>query len=148
MPVEFQTTPPDATEQEPDYIARKGRHVVLGFWTKVPPRCFVCNKEAHFGEHVECEQLNHIEVFFCEEHITKRKRQFKYILAYAAVCLLCLITAGFLKQSAFGTVAFAAILLVPILYLPHSITAKFKQRRIWIKGAGKAFLNSLPVHTG
>ena len=144
MSVESQSSSPDEFDEHTDYLCRKGRYVVIGFWTKLPQRCFVCNKEASYGEDIEYDQLNNIEVFFCQEHIKKRKRQFKFIVAYAAVSILFLIMAGFLNSPDSGKVAFVATLLIPILCLPYSLTAKFKQRRIWIKGAGKEFLKSLP----
>lgn len=106
----------------------------------------MCNEEATFSEKIESEELNHIEVHFCEEHKKKRKQQFILIVAYAALCLAGLIVAGFLNQPVYGSMAFVAILFVPILSLPYSIKAKFKQRSIWIRGAGKEFLDSLPEY--
>ncbi len=146
MSTDTQPFPPEVSEEERNYIRRSGRYVVVGFWTQIPQRCFVCNKEATVSEKIESEELNHIEVHFCDEHKKKRKRQFLIIVAYASACLACLIAAGFLNKTAFGSLAFVAILLVPILSLPYSIKAKFKERSIWITGAGKAFLDSLPEY--
>ncbi|MEE9333097.1 MAG: hypothetical protein V3U65_03300 [Granulosicoccaceae bacterium] len=146
MSFESQALPPDVTNEERNFICRSGRRVVIGFWTQVPSRCFVCNEEATFSEKIESEELNHIEVHFCEEHKKKRKQQFILIVAYAALCLAGLIVAGFLNQPVYGSMAFVAILFVPILSLPYSIKAKFKQRSIWIRGAGKEFLDSLPEY--
>ncbi len=154
-------------------IHRKGRYVVLTPDTEWPSRCFKCNETTPQKLEVKLAYINpwiYLSILInllltiilaaifqkrftmnlplCEKHRRKRK-----ILLIVHWLLLAVIVAAIFLGFSTGLMFFAyiAIPLSIILILSAllqgrlAFAAKFKDDNLWISGAGKDFLDSLPV---
>ncbi len=152
-------------------IYRKGRYVVHEPNVGWPSRCFKCNEDTSLRKEVKLTYINPwiylsilitflltiilalifrkrftVNLPLCEQHIAKRKNFI--IFQWAMVAIM---TAGFL----IGSLTEMKILLVVSLFVflitiisaifgRLALAAKYKNGNLWVTGAGKGYLNSLP----
>jgi len=154
-------------------IVRKGRYVVHERGAKWPSRCIKCNISTEQKKATKLVYVNpwiylsilispiltiilalifqkkfDVELPVCQEHLKKRKR----FLVMQWVILLLMIT-GFvvgigLESGVVVAIALFLVLVVVVMaiFSRLAVASKFKNERLWISGAGKQFLDSLPEY--
>ena len=154
-------------------ITRRGRYVVLQPDTGWPSRCFKCNKETDHKREVRLTYVNpwilitilinilitivlalifrkrfKILLPLCEEHARKRKNFL--IFQWGLVALLILsIAVGVASDWIFlvyVSIFIFALIVLSAIFGRLAYAAKFKDGNIWVRGAGREFLDSLPEH--
>ncbi|WP_185235071.1 hypothetical protein [Teredinibacter franksiae] len=170
-------TPPEAklVDSTPGDIKRKGRYIVMAPEDTLPSRCFKCNDDTQNKKKVKLTYLNpwiyltilvallltiilalifqkkfKIELPLCDKHIKKRKM----FIAFQWV-LVALTTAGIFMGAATDngaligvSITLVLVIVISALFGRLAFAAKFKNGSLWISGAGKKFLNSLPQFEG
>lgn len=152
-------------------VSRKGRYVILDPDIDWPSRCFKCNKGTSHKKTVKLAYVNPwiylsilinviitvilaaifqkrftVELPLCDEHTIKR-RNFQILQWVMAALFVASIGAAIATESlAFSVIAFFVfiVLLISAIFGRLAFAAKFKNGNIWVTGAGKDFLNSLP----
>ncbi len=150
---------------------RSGRYVVVDPEIEWPSRCFKCNQETEIKKKVKLTYVNpwiYLSILFtflltiililifrkkfkvdlpmCEKHIKKYKnfQIFQWVMVAGMV-------AGIVIGSLTGNevMLLIAVFVFFVLFISSmfgrlAFAAKNKNGKIWLSGAGKAFLNSLP----
>ena len=156
-----------------DEITRRGRYVVLRPDIEWPSRCFKCNRETDNRKDVRLTYLNpwiiatilinvlitlvlalifrkrfKVSLPLCKDHAQKR-RNF-VVFQWASLAFTIVTAALWLLTDSLplGYVALFTFVVVVLSALFGRIAhaAKFKQGKIWLTGAGREFLDSLPEH--
>lgn len=157
----------------PGGVWRQGRTVVLSKGTSLPPRCFKCNAECDVRPYRRGLSWHHpaiyftilagllvyviialivrkkavVQVFLCEHHRARRRRVIAaaWLAALGAIALLI----HAINIAVIGLVSLALLVLVlaPACYIVMGqimVPSKIDDYFVWLKGAGPAFLASLP----
>jgi hypothetical protein len=152
-------------------VSRKGRYVVLDPEIEWPSRCFKCNEKTEIKKEVTLTYVNpwiYLSILFtilltiilvmifrkkfktelplCEQHIKKRK--YFLLFQWAMVAIMAVgIVIGVLTSTdillALSAFVFLVI-LISAIFGRLAFAAKLKNGKIFVSGAGKDFLNSLP----
>jgi len=161
-------------DTQPCEIKRKGSFVVLDPKAEWPSRCYKCNAETNAKRKVNLTYVNpwiyitfllaalltiilyfifrkrfSIVIPLCETHIKKRKR---YIMVQWGMVGLAIAFAvlGILTEDALFISVVLFILLITVfiaLFCRLATAIKYKNYNVWLAGAGKKFLNSLPDYS-
>jgi uncharacterized membrane protein len=155
----------------PDNMRRMGRYVVLDPDLEWPSRCFKCNKETNHKKEVKLVYVNPwiyltilinflitlilamvvqkkftVYLPLCEEHRIKRRNfiifQWSMVALFVAALSIGIVT----ESLVFAAIAILVFLIILIsgIFGRLAFAAKFKNGNVWIRGAGKDFLDSLP----
>ena len=165
--------PPKSTlvDEHSSKMCRKGKYTIVNPEIEWPSRCFKCNAETDLRKKTKLAYLNPwfylsilinilvtiilsmifskrftIEMPLCEQHMSKRKNLVVLQWTLVAVMLLSIAAAAATSNELFIAPAIFTLLLVVVLAIfgRLAFAAKYKNGNLWIKGAGKKFLNSLP----
>jgi hypothetical protein len=152
-------------------MRRKGRYVILDPDLEWPSRCFKCNKETSYKKEVKLTYVNPwlyltilinvlitvilamifqkiftVNLPICEEHRLKHRNfiifQWSMVALFVAALAIGIVT----ESLVFAAVAILVFLIILFsgIFGRLAFAAKFKNGNIWVRGAGKDFLNSLP----
>ncbi|MDH5327794.1 MAG: hypothetical protein OEZ68_15610 [Gammaproteobacteria bacterium] len=158
------------TRLDADAIKRKKKYVVMPKDVILPNRCFKCNEETSKRKKLRLSYVNPwiylslfinllitlilvvifqkkftIDLPLCELHLRKRK-QFLIVQWSALLGTLSLLGLGIVFDEPIALSVSMLIFLVVILMAIFSrlaYIAKHKDDLLWIKGAGKPFIESL-----
>lgn len=161
----------ELTNAEPAEIYRYKHYVILNSDAAWPARCFKCNADSAVRKKVNVAYVNpwiyltllitpivtivlalifqkkfSIDLPICDSHLKKRKN----FVIFQWTALLLMI-AGFILGAALNSeLLFILSLLLLLMVVIAAIAgrmihlAKFKDDHLWVRGTGKAFLQSLP----
>jgi hypothetical protein len=152
-------------------MRRKGRYVIFDPDIEWPSRCFKCNKATSHKKRVKLAYVNpwiylsvlinviitvvlaavfqkrfSVDLPLCEEHTIKR-RNFLILQWVMAALLAASIGVAISTESlAFSVTAIFVfiVLVISAIFGRLAFAAKLKNGNLWVTGAGKDFLNSLP----
>ena len=164
----------ELSNTEPSKIYSNKHHVICEADAEWPARCFKCNEDTNNTKKMKLTYLNPwfyltllvtpiltiilalifqkkftVELPVCDLHLKKRRNFL--IIQWS---LLLLMTAGFIvgivDDSQLALVGSMTLLLVIVIFaiagrMVH--VARFKENRLWVKGPGKKFLQSLSAFT-
>ena len=167
--------PPASELIDPTHGApsRQGRYVVLNPQAEWPSRCFKCNGETDLTKKLQLTYVNpwiylsilinilitlvlalifrkrfKINLPLCEAHI-KRRRKF-LIFQWSMVALLVVTVAiGWLTEFSITTqvsIFLFLVIAISAIFGRVAFVAKLKKGNIWVRGARKGFIDSLPDH--
>ncbi len=157
------------TSQE-EKIYRKKKYVVYDQSVEWPSRCFKCNSDAPDRKSIKLTYVNpwiylsilvtpiltiilaaifqkrfELDLPMCDTHLQKRKRF--VLIQWCLVALLALLFGGSLVTGNEWLVIAAVTLLLVLVVTAIAgrllYVAKFKKDYLWVRGAGKEFVNSL-----
>jgi len=154
-------------------MGRKGRYLVLKPEADWPSRCIKCNSETDYRKQTTLVYLNPwiylsllinllvliflalifrkkftVQIPLCAEHSKKRRNYliFQWILV---AILLAAILAGIVTEEKSLAIVCVFLFLVVVLsaiFGRLAYAAKYKKGYLWIRGAGRNYLDSLPEH--
>lgn len=164
----------DLSNVEPSNLYSNKHHVICAADAEWPARCFKCNAETKNKKKTKLTYLNPwfyltllitpiltiilalifqkkftVELPVCDLHMKKRRN---FLIIQWSLMILTI--AGFLVGAATDSqliLVFSIVLLLVVVVsaiagrMVH--VAKYKENRLWVKGAGKEFLQSLSAFT-
>lgn len=152
-------------------LSRTGRYVVLDPEIEWPSRCFKCNEATEIKKEVKLTYVNpwlylsilftilltiilvlifrkkfKVELPLCERHIKRRKYFLIFQWAMVAIMTVGIVVSVLTNETIL--LALSGFVFLVILISSNfgrlAFAAKLKNDKIWVSGAGKGFLNSLP----
>jgi hypothetical protein len=148
----------------------KGKVVIYDKDVEWPDRCYKCNQATSLKHPVKLSYLNPwfylsilvspllllvlalifqkkfpLDLPICSEHLQKRK---KHVAINWGITALVVLSFGFgiTFNADFGIIAGAVLIVALVLSLVIGrmvFAAKFKDDQLWVRGSGKAFIDSL-----
>lgn len=164
----------DLSNTEASKLYSNKHHVIFEADAEWPERCFKCNEDTKGTKKIKLTYVNpwiyltilitplvtiilalifqkkfNINLPICDEHLKKRRNFL--IIQWS---LLALMIAGFVVGATTDSQLLLVLSLVLLLVVVISAiagrmvhVAKYKQNRLWVRGTGKKFLQSLTIFT-
>jgi len=150
---------------------QRGRYVVMDPSSGWPARCFKCNNDTHETKKVVLTYVNPwiylsilitpiitiilglilrkrfaVELPLCDVHQLKHKRFLLFQWGAVALLFALMVMAYTTPYGFLGLVALVGFLVIVIsaIFGRLAFAAKYKNDKLWVSGADKAFRNSLP----
>ncbi|NKB35869.1 MAG: hypothetical protein GKR93_01685 [Gammaproteobacteria bacterium] len=154
-----------------DDICRNGRYVVIRPDVEWPSRCFKCNEDTILKKEVKLTYINPwiylsilinvlitiilalifrkkftVDLPLCERHVKRRKNFLIFQWTMVAVITAGIIIGSLTELTFFLGISMLVLLMVLVsaIFGRLAFAAKYKNEYIWVTGAGKEFLKSLP----
>ena len=148
----------------------KGKLVIYNKGVEWPNRCYKCNQTTSEKKSVKLTYLNPwfylsilispilliilglifqkrftLDLPICNEHLQKRKKHVAINWGITALAVLSFATSIYLSTDLGALIGLALILalLLSLLIGRMVYVTKFKDKQLWVRGAGKAFIDSL-----
>lgn len=155
-------------------VTRKKRYVITAPNTQWPSRCYKCNEPTELKKETKLTYVNpfvylsilitflltivlvlifqkkfKLKVPLCEKHI--RKRKIFLVTQWVSATAALFVCIGGLMLFNNGTMSFIGmwsffVVLVFSCFTKVAYATKFVNGQLWMKGAGKKFLKSLPEY--
>ncbi len=154
-------------------LSRKGRYLVLKPESVWPSRCIKCNSETDYKKQTTLVYVNPwiylsllinllvtiiltlifrkkfiVHIPLCAEHSKKRRNYLIFQWLLVALLLASIVVGVVTEEQAMAVVCIFLFLVIVIsaIFGRLAYAAKFKKGYLWIKGAGRNYLDSLPEY--